>query len=242
MVQSYSPGGANEPSHVGTLAPPGECKWTCASLGLPRVHNPNGKSIGSAVSAQLTAESHNTSQWVTFPMGDLDPHLIHDSFGQFEPTIQTASRSVQLFLHRWLQRVAIFYNWHPFPQNCPFPWEDLDSHMTRFLGPQTTSLLVQPFCTDDHSVTTYFTMGRPSPLKISPSHGDLEPPWFPGPNRVLNPNSILIASAIFAGLTSVTDQLTNRPTDYATRSVTIGHIYVPVCSTAMRPNNSNYGN
>jgi len=53
--------------------------------------------------------------------------------------------------------------------------------------------------------------------------------WFPGPTRVLNPNSISIGSAVFAGLTSVTDRLT----DHATRSVTIGHIYV--CSTAMWP-------
>ena len=28
QVQSYSPGGANVPSHVGTLAPPGEYDWT----------------------------------------------------------------------------------------------------------------------------------------------------------------------------------------------------------------------
>ena len=39
-------------------------------------------------------------------------------------------------------------------------------------------------------------------------------------------------SSRFAGLTSVTD----RPTDHATRSVTIGRIYVG--STAMRPNNT----
>jgi len=33
--------------------------------------------------------------------------------------------------------------------------------------------------------------------------------WFPGPTKVLNPSSISIGSAIFAGLTSVTD----RPPD-----------------------------
>jgi len=31
-----------------------------------RVHNPNGKSIGSAVFAQLTAESPYTLQWAPF--------------------------------------------------------------------------------------------------------------------------------------------------------------------------------
>ena len=40
-----------------------------------------------------------------------------------------------------------------------------------------------------------------------------------------------LTEPFFAGLTSVTD----RPTDHATRSVTIGCIYA--CSTAMWPNN-----
>ena len=43
--------------------------------------------------------------------------------------------------------------------------------------------------------------------------------------RAHNPNDISIRSAVFAGLSSVTD----RPTDNSTRSVTIGRIYV--CST-----------
>jgi len=40
--------------------------------------------------------------------------------------------------------------------------------------------------------------------------------WFPGPTRVLNPNSISISSAVFAGFTSLTD----RPTDHATGQMT----------------------
>ena len=42
----------------------------------------------------------------------------------------------------------------------------------------------------------------------------------------------------FAGLTTVTDRQTDRPTDHVTRSVTIGRIYV--CGTAMQPNNWEY--
>jgi len=38
----------------------------------------------------------------------------------------------------------------------------------------------------------------------------------------------------FAGLTTVTDRQTDKPTDHATRSVTIGCIYVR--GTAMQPN------
>jgi len=53
---------------------------------------------------------------------------------------------------------------------------------------------------------------------------DLDPNQIHGswPTRVPNPDSTSIGSAIFAGLTSVTDQ----PTDHTTRSVTIDGIYV----------------
>jgi len=59
-------------------------------------------------------------------------------------------------------------------------------------------------------------------------------PWL---TRVLHPNDISTGSAVFAGLTSVTDRQTDRPTDrptdHATRCVTIGLVYVRI--TAMRP-------
>jgi len=47
---------------------------------------------------------------------------------------------------------------------------------------------------------------------------------FLEPTRARNPNGISIGSAVFAGLTIVTDRQTDRPTNYATRSVTIGRI------------------
>jgi len=67
-------------------------------------------------------------------------------------------------------------------------------------------------------------LGRPFHPKIAPSCWGWTPSnvWFPGPTRVLNPKGISIGSALFAGLTSVTD----IPTDHATRSVTVGRIYV----------------
>jgi len=58
---------------------------------------------------------------------------------------------------------------------------------------------------------------------------------FLGPTGVQNPNGISIGSAVFVELTTVT--ATDRPTDYATRSVTIGRIPIRIRSTAMRPNN-----
>jgi len=89
------------------------------------------------------------------------------------------------------------------------------------------------FCIDDSRMSLYYT------LKIAPFHGGSGPSAntrFLGPTRVLNPNGISIDAAVFAGLTSVTDRQTDRPTDHATQAVTIGHIYVR--STAMRPNNN----
>jgi len=75
-------------------------------------------------------------------------------------------------------------------------------------------------------MSLYFTMGRPFlPSKLPLPMGGSGPPsntWFPGPTRVLSPNGISIGSAVLAGLTSVTDQLT----DHATRSVTVDRIYV----------------
>jgi len=50
---------------------------------------------------------HHVGHWSTF--------LVHHFLGQFKPTIQTASGSVQLFSHWWPQSV-------PPPQNCPCPW------------------------------------------------------------------------------------------------------------------------
>jgi len=88
----------------------------------------------------------------------------------------------------------------------------------------------------DNTVSLYFTMGRtfspknfPLPMRGS---GPPSNTWFPRPTQVLNPNGSSIGAAVFAGLSRVTD----RPTDHATWSVRIGHIYVR--STAMQPNNS----
>ena len=79
-------------------------------------------------------------------------HLTHDSYGPSKPTTQTASLSVHPFLRRSAQSVPILYNGTPlFPQNCPFPWGNLDPDLIHgSLSPpkfptQTVSRSVQPF-------------------------------------------------------------------------------------------------
>jgi len=110
------------------------------------------------------------------------------------------------------------------------------THLTHdSLGPSgpTTHMASQSVQTFFAQMTAecHYTLqwGAPLPLKIAPPQGGSGPSsntWFLRPTRVLNPNSISIGAAIFAGLTYVTD---------ATWSVTIGLIYVH--STAMWPKN-----
>ena len=111
MVESYSPGGANVPSHVDTLAPPNEYNWTCASFDLPEstTQTAHGrKSLYFTMGRPFPPK-------LSLPMGHLDPHIILDFLVPSKPKTQTASRSVQPFSHRWPQSVPILYNGTPIP-------------------------------------------------------------------------------------------------------------------------------
>ena len=118
----------------------------------------------------------------------------------------------------------------------------MDFHLTHdSLGPskpttQTASRSFQPFLHRSPPSFPILYNGTPLSLEIAPSHSwETWTPsntWFLGPTRVHDPNGISIGSAVFAGLTSVTDRPTDRPTDHATLSITIRHIYVR--SIAMR--------
>ena len=83
------------------------------------------------------------------------PHPIRGSFGPFESTSQTASRSVLLFLHSSRQRVPILYSRPPL-----FSVKTAHSHGGS--GPHLTGLTMSPqpkrhldrlshFCTDHES-------------------------------------------------------------------------------------------
>jgi len=83
----------------------------------------------------------------------------------------------------------------------------------------------------------YTLRDDPSPLKIAPSHGGLGLPsntWFPGPPEFsAQMASRSVQPFLQSSLVWQTDRL--WLTDHATRSVTIGRVYVH--STAMWPNN-----
>ena len=103
--------------------------WTPSNawfLEPTRVQILNGISIGSAVFAQITTKCRYTLHRATSSpplklplfMGDLNLHLIHGSLCPPKSSTQTASRSVQPFLHSSPQSVRIVCN------ICrPFPWD-----------------------------------------------------------------------------------------------------------------------
>ena len=91
-VQSYSPGCANVPSHMRTLARVARrIRLNLCYLRPNRDYNPNGKSIGSASFAKLTAECRGhvlSPNNYPFAWGS-GPHLIHASLSPRESTTQT---------------------------------------------------------------------------------------------------------------------------------------------------------
>ena len=105
------------------------------------------------------------------------------------------------------------------------PWTHSSPHPKQHRG------LFRLFCTAHTKESLHFTMGcHFSTLKLPLHMGKSGPPsstCFLGHTRVHNPNGILAGSAVFAGLTIITDHFTP--------SVTIGHVYVS--STAMQPKN-----
>jgi len=95
------------------------------------------------------------------------------------------------------------------------------------------------FCTAHGRASVYFTMGRPSPSKLTIPMGDLDPNLIHGSLSPIESwtqtASRSVQPFLHSSLLWQTDWQTVRPTQHATRSVTVGHIYVR--STAMRPNN-----
>jgi len=87
-------------------------------------HNSNGISIGSAVFLGFTAEWPYTLLWAApfppkllLPMGDLDTHLTHGSFGSPESSTQIASWLVQQFLQGSLLRQTTDGPWYSVGNN-----------------------------------------------------------------------------------------------------------------------------
>ena len=121
----------------------------------------------------------------------------------------------------------------PIQQICFFPWGNVNPIMMPWanVSPQHKRHLdwFSRVCTHDHRVSVYFTMVRLFPLQNCPFPWGIWTPcntWLLGPTQVLNPNGNSITSAIFAGLTSVTDRQADRPCYLVGNKSLIGRMYV----------------
>jgi len=102
-----------------------------------------------------------------------------------------------------------------------------EGHIAAAHGPFNCIRQVAPLCTPYTESQKWLPWQRPSAsLDSHLTHDSL------GPSEPTIKTASRSVQSFFAGLTNVTDQ----PTDHATRSVTIGCINVR--STAMRPNNA----
>jgi len=122
MVQSYSPGGGNVLFHEGTLAPPGEYDWTCASFGpLESTTQTANRSVQPFLHNSPQKLSAYTLQWAPLSTriapSHGDSHVTHDALGPCEPTSsQTALRSDRFScVCTNDRRVSLVYNGIPVP-------------------------------------------------------------------------------------------------------------------------------
>jgi len=94
----------------GTLAPPEYTTQTANRLVQLFLHS-------SWQKVPILYNGRTVPQNSPSHLRNLDPRLICDSLGPSEPTIQTASRSVQPFMHRsWYCRVSLYFSVRrPFP-------------------------------------------------------------------------------------------------------------------------------
>ena len=231
------------PPMDGTLAPPCEYDWTCAASAHLNLQSKQQISH-SAIFAQLTAECHQACPGMSFPLiiapshGGSGPHLIHASLGPPKSIIQKASQSFQPLFAQLMAEHLYTSQWATLsPSKLPLSMgRSTPPSCTWFLGlirahnPNGISIGSAVF--GQLSAGCHYTLqwATPSPLKIAPSHGDLDPHLIRGS---LGPKSrqpkwhLDRLSRFFAELISVTDRLT----DHTTRSVMIGCIYIR--STAM---------
>ena len=109
----------------------------------------------------------------------------------------------------------------PFSPKLPLPmgiWTHLTHDFWAHPSPKHKRRLdrFSRLCTNNHRVShILYNRTHLSLSKLPPGIWTASNTWFAGPTRVLNPNGISISSAVFAGLTKVTDQQTTGESRYS---------------------------
>jgi len=119
-----------------------------------------------------------------------------------------------LFDFYWHHRDISYHYRHIWRQKLPLPvgksGPESGSLDLSNVTSEAVSRLLQKFLHSSSRSVPILYNGLPlPPLKIAHSHVGCRPHvinWFLWPTQVLNPKVILIGSAIFAGLTTVTDR------------------------------------
>ena len=153
---------------------------------LPSAHrNPQPKWQIDRFSQFCTAHGR-VSSGISFPLlialshAGSGPHLMHASLVPPESITQTASRSVQPFLHSLYQSVVGHVGHALLLKIAPSQGGSVPRLIRASLGPlgsasQTASWSVQPFYAVYRRVSLCFTMGRLFPPPNVPSHRRSEP-------------------------------------------------------------------
>jgi len=185
------------------------------------IHNPNDKSIGSAVFAPLTADCRQYVHWRHLANTIEIVHIgviwrIRLNFCFLRPTRADNwnDKSIGWAIFAQLKAkvpIGLLYNrpvWLP-PKLPLLTGGSGSASNTWLLG--TIQARNPNGISIGSAVFAQMTAKCPYtlPLKIAPSHGGIWTPSntrFPGPTKVLNRNCILIGSAVCAVFTNVTDQ------------------------------------
>jgi len=171
MVQSYWPGGANVPSHVGTLAPPIKYDWTYASFGPP-------ESTSQTANRSFEPFLHRLRQSVIGHIGAA--WRIRSNLCFLRPSSPQPKRKIVRF-NRFCTAYGRYFTMSAHFPKIAFCHGESGPHLTHdSLGPsesttQQASWLLQSFLHRWHRVFLYFTVGCPvSPHNCSFPWGDLD--------------------------------------------------------------------
>jgi len=193
-------------------------KWACPKITSGQSNFKAYRCRRRVVQCYSTGDSN-----VSFHKGTLAPPGKYNwacaSFSRLESTTEMATDRFSRFCTAYGRKCLYFTMGAHIHKNCPFPWGIWTSHVTHdAFGPcestaQTAPRLVQPSLHRWLRSVSILYNGLPVSPQNCPFPGiGTSCTWFIGSTWVRKANGNLIVSAVFAGLTSVTDWQSDRQT------------------------------